>query len=170
MKNVKTLTATILIGMGLLMGGCGSNTNQPNMQAKVECGYVHGDFGSYTASNPVQLEVGKQFGFKGATFDSKKVGVTDDGKQKAYGLIIRNEQLCLYEIDVTDKKDWKELDNKNNTYVADEVTREKILLADLVNEGIYPMEKVKDVSTLYKFVDVTIVKAHLVHTHTKECK
>lgn len=31
MKNVKTLTATILIGMGLLMGGCG--TNQPNMQA-----------------------------------------------------------------------------------------------------------------------------------------
>lgn len=33
MKNVKTLTATILIGMGLLMGGCGSNTNQPNIQA-----------------------------------------------------------------------------------------------------------------------------------------
>ena len=30
MKNVKTLTATILIGMGLLMGGCGNN--QPNMQ------------------------------------------------------------------------------------------------------------------------------------------
>lgn len=30
MKNVKTLTVTILIGMGLLMGGCGSN--QPNMQ------------------------------------------------------------------------------------------------------------------------------------------
>lgn len=32
MKNVKTLTATILIGMGLLMGGCGSN--QPNTQAQ----------------------------------------------------------------------------------------------------------------------------------------
>lgn len=31
MKNIKTLTATILIGMGLLMGGCGNN--QPNMQA-----------------------------------------------------------------------------------------------------------------------------------------
>lgn len=31
MKNAKTLTATILIGMGLLMGGCGSN--QPNTQA-----------------------------------------------------------------------------------------------------------------------------------------
>lgn len=32
MKNVKTLTATILIGMGLLMGGCG--TNQSYMQAQ----------------------------------------------------------------------------------------------------------------------------------------
>lgn len=32
MKNVKTLTATILIGMGLLMGGCG--TNQSNMQVQ----------------------------------------------------------------------------------------------------------------------------------------
>ena len=31
MKNVKTLTATILLGMGLLMGGCGNN--QPSMQA-----------------------------------------------------------------------------------------------------------------------------------------
>lgn len=31
MKKVKTLTATILIGMGLLMGGCG--TNQQTMQA-----------------------------------------------------------------------------------------------------------------------------------------
>lgn len=33
MKNAKTLTATILLGMGLLLGGCGSNTAQPNMQA-----------------------------------------------------------------------------------------------------------------------------------------
>lgn len=31
MRNAKTLTATILLGMGLLLGGCGSN--QPNMQA-----------------------------------------------------------------------------------------------------------------------------------------
>ena len=36
MKNVKTLTATILIGMGLLMGGCGSNqqTTQPTQQTQ----------------------------------------------------------------------------------------------------------------------------------------
>lgn len=32
MKKVKTLTATILIGMGLLMGGCGNN--QQTMQAQ----------------------------------------------------------------------------------------------------------------------------------------
>lgn len=32
MKNVKTLTASILVGMGLLLGGCGTNTQQPNIQ------------------------------------------------------------------------------------------------------------------------------------------
>ena len=35
MKNVKTLTATILIGMGLLMGGCGTNQQvQPTTQTQ----------------------------------------------------------------------------------------------------------------------------------------
>ena len=34
MKNVKTLTATILIGMGLLMGGCGSNQQTTMQQAQ----------------------------------------------------------------------------------------------------------------------------------------
>lgn len=32
MKNVKTLTAAILLGLGLLAGGCGNN--QPNMQGQ----------------------------------------------------------------------------------------------------------------------------------------
>lgn len=37
MKNVKTLTATILIGMGLLMGGCGTNQQiQPTTQTQTE--------------------------------------------------------------------------------------------------------------------------------------
>lgn len=37
MKNVKTLTATILIGMGLLMGGCGTNQQTvPTTQAQTE--------------------------------------------------------------------------------------------------------------------------------------
>lgn len=34
MRNAKTLTATILIGMGLLMGGCGSNTPTQTTQAQ----------------------------------------------------------------------------------------------------------------------------------------
>lgn len=34
MKNVKTLTATILIGMGLLMGGCGTQTQMDATQAQ----------------------------------------------------------------------------------------------------------------------------------------
>lgn len=42
MKNVKTLTATILLGMGLLMGGCGTNTQQPML--------VQMDDGKYTMS------------------------------------------------------------------------------------------------------------------------
>lgn len=40
MKNVKTLTATILLGMGLLVGGCGNN--QPTQQL------VQLDNGKYT--------------------------------------------------------------------------------------------------------------------------
>ena len=42
MKNVKTLTATILLGMGLLVGGCGNN--QPAQQL------VQLDNGQYTMS------------------------------------------------------------------------------------------------------------------------
>lgn len=42
MKNVKTLTATILIGMGLLMGGCGTQTQEPTL--------VQLDNGKYTMS------------------------------------------------------------------------------------------------------------------------
>lgn len=36
MKNVKTLTATILIGMGLLMGGCGTQTQMEATQAPTQ--------------------------------------------------------------------------------------------------------------------------------------
>lgn len=43
MKNVKTLTATILLGMGLLVGGCGNNQDQPKL--------VQLDNGQYTMSS-----------------------------------------------------------------------------------------------------------------------
>lgn len=42
MKNVKTLTAAILLGIGLLVGGCGNNTTQPKL--------VQLDNGQYTMS------------------------------------------------------------------------------------------------------------------------
>lgn len=42
MKNVKTLTATILLGMGLLVGGCGNNQETPHL--------VQMDNGQYTMS------------------------------------------------------------------------------------------------------------------------
>lgn len=42
MKNVKTLTATILLGMGLMIGGCGSQQDTPHL--------VQLDDGKYTMS------------------------------------------------------------------------------------------------------------------------
>lgn len=174
---MKKLTLAIMLGLGIMVSGCGhiDTTQMDNavtkVPQKVECNYKHGDFGSYTASNPVQLEVGKQFGFKGATFNSKKATVTDDNKQVVYGLISRDTSIALYEVDVTNAPNgWDKLENSNNVYVVDNIIRERALVADLVNEGIYPIEQVKNVNDLYNFADITIVNAHIVHTHTKECK
>lgn len=169
---MKKLVVATMIGLSILgLAGCGNNT-QTTAQQKVQCQYMkvtQSDMGPHSASFPV-IDNGSTFNFSGATFDSKKVEVTDDGKQIAKGLISRKTNICLYEIDVTGKTGWDKLENRNNVYMADEVVREKVLVADLVNEGIYPMEKVNDVNDLYKFANVTIVKGHLVHTHTKECK
>lgn len=163
---MKKLAVAVMLGLGVLVSGCGNN--QPTQQqTKIECGYVHGNFGSHTASNPVQLEVGKQFGFSGATFDSKRL---DGENKKVYGLVVKNG-VCLYEVDVNNApQGWEKLENQNNVYVVDNITRERMLVSDLVDMGIYPMEKVKDVNDLLKFVDVTTVQAHIVHHHTKECK
>lgn len=163
---MKKLAVAIMLGLGIMVSGCG-NTQPTQQTQKIECGYTHGDFGSYTASNPVQLEVGKQFGFSGATFDSKRL---DAENSIVYGLITRKQQVCLYEVNVKDAQGWDKLENKNNVYVADEVIRQRMLVADLVDADIYPLEKVDNVNDLGKFVDVTIVKAHIVHTHNEECK
>lgn len=170
--NVRKLTVAILFGV-CLIGGCShghvdttDNTNKATQ--KVECNYQHGDFGSYTASNPIELVQGKQFGFNGsAHFDSKRL---DTENKKVYGLVIKNG-VCLYEVDVNNAPNgWNTLENQNNVYVADEVIRERMLIGDLVDQGIYPIEKVDNINDLLKFVDVTIVKAHIVHIHTKDCK
>lgn len=165
---MKKLALAIMLGLGVMVSGCGNTDTATHQQTtKVECGYTHGDFGSYTASNPVQLDVGKQFGFNGAKFDTKGI---DGENKKLYGVIIR-DGVGLYEIDVNNApQGWDKLENSDNVYQVDEVVRGRALVGDLVDEGIYPMEKVKDVSDLLKFVDVTTVKAHIVHHHTKECK
>lgn len=165
---MKKLAIAVMLGLGIMVSGCGNQQTTQQQTTKVECGYEHGDFGGYTASNPVQLEVGKQFGFGGAMeFDSKRI---DAENHKVYGLVIRDD-VALYEVDVNNApQGWDKLENRNNVYIADNIIRERMLVGDLVDQGIYPIEKVKDVSDLLKFVDVTIVQAHIVHHHTKECK
>lgn len=172
---------SIKIAIGVIMGcmvinGCMSNSTPKETkpvtqqeQQKIECGYEHGSFGSYTASNPIQLQVGQQFGFGGAMeFDSKRI---DAENHKVYGLVIRDDDVALYEIDVNNApKGWDKLENKQNVYVADDVIRERMLVADLVDAGAYPLKKVDNVNDLGKFVDVTLVKAHIVHVHNEECK
>ena len=104
MKNVKTLTAAILLGLGLLAGGCGNN-QQTTQQTKQACEYNKvdvGAMGSYSASQPV-IDNGMTFSFnRNVEFNSKKVDVVD-GKQMVYAIITKDDALCLYEIDVLAK-------------------------------------------------------------------
>lgn len=164
---MKKLAVAIMLGLGVMVSGCG-NHQQVEQAQKVECGYTHGYFGSYTASNPVQLEVGEQFGFNGSVkFDVKRINAED---HILYGVVIKDGDVGLYQVNVSGANGWDRLENKNNVYMADEVIRDKVLVADLVESGVYPKEKLENISDLGKFVNVTIVKGHIVHTHAKECK
>lgn len=100
---MKKLTAAILLSLGLLVGGCGSN--QPAQQV---CEYNKVDvdaMGSYSASQPV-IDNGMTFSFnRYVKFNSKKADVVD-GKQMIYAIITKDDSLCLYEIDVTGKDGW----------------------------------------------------------------
>lgn len=167
MKNVKTLTAAILLGMGLLVGGCGSQQPvQHKQQVKQVCVYDKvdvGGMGSYSASQPV-IDNGMTFSFNNAVnFKSKKVDIVE-GKQMLYAMITKDDSLCLYEIDVAGKDGWGKLENPNNVYQVDTVERAEVLAYDLYNMGL-PID-----TEINKMVHVTHIKGHLVHTHTKECK
>lgn len=165
---MKKLTAAILLGIGLLAGGCGNN--QPNMQANNQtqqtCEYNKVDMdamGSYSASRPV-IDNGMTFSFdRNVKFNSKKVDVVDD-KQIVYAIITKDDALCLYEIDVTGKDGWGKLENTKNVYQVDTVECTQVLAYDLYNMGL-PID-----TEVNKIVHVTHIKGHLVHTHTKECK
>lgn len=166
MKNIKTLTATILLGIGLLVGGCGNQQPSTHQQNKQICTYNKvdlKDMGSYSASNPI-MDKGMTFNFNNAVqFNSKKVDVVDN-KKVIYATVAKDENLCLYEIDVTDKQGWKKLENTNNVYQVDYVEHAQSSAFDVYNMGIAVD------CDLNKIVNVTYIKGHIVHTHTKECK
>lgn len=154
---MKTLTAAILLSLGLLVGGCGSN--QPAQQVceynKVDVGAM----GSYSASQPV-IDNGMTFSFnRNVKFNSKKADVVD-GKQMVYAITTKDDSLCLYEIDVTGKDGWGKLENTKNVYQVDTVERTQVLAYDLYNMGL-PID-----TEVNKMVIVTHIKGHLVHTHT----
>lgn len=155
MKNVKTLTATILIGMGLLMGGCGSN--QPTQQ-KVQCEYTQVDtLGSYSASNPL-VDTGKLFSFNGTQFDNKQLDVDEQGNKIVKAIVIRKDHIAMYEVNVsTLGEGWGKLENSNNVYLVDEVVRERV--------PAYELGQLSQSDNAFDMVGVTFVKAHGVHTH-----
>lgn len=168
------------IAIGVIMGcmvinGCMSNSTpkenkpavQQEQQVKQVCEYNNIDekgMGSYTASEPIHLTNGMKFSFSNVVeFNGKKVDIVD-GRSIVYATITKNESLCLYEIDVTDKQGWDKLQNPNNVYQVDSVERAEVLAYDLYNMGL-PID-----TEVNKMVHVTHIKGHLVHTHTKECK
>ena len=164
---MKKLAVATMIGLSLLVGGCGNNDVQTTQQVKQVCEYNNIDekgMGSYTASCPIRLTNGMKFSFSNAVeFNGKKVDIVD-GKQMVYSVIAKDDSLCLYEIDVTDKQGWDKLQNPNNVYQVDTIERAEVAAFDLYSMGL-PID-----TELNKMVHVTHIKGHLVHTHSKECK
>lgn len=158
MKNVKTLTATILFGMGLLMGGCGSQQAQPTTQNKVHCEYNQTEkLGFYSASNPI-MGNGQLFTFNGTKFDNKINDIDENGNKIVKAIVIRPEHVCMYEVNVSTLQDgWGTLENSENVYMVDVITKERV--------PAYELGNLSKADNALDMVDVTIVKAHGVHTH-----
>lgn len=159
MKNVKTLTAIILIGMGLLIGGCGTNqqATQPT-QNKVQCEYNQNEkLGSYSASNPV-MGNGQLFTFNGTNFDNKINDIDENGNKIIKAIVIRKDHVCMYEVNVsTLQEGWNTLENRNNVYMVDTITKERV--------PAYELGELSQADNALDMVDVTLVTAHGVHTH-----
>ena len=162
MKKANLLVAALLVMS--FAGGCGNNQNQ----ATTHCAYTvdsqASNLGRGSASNPVALDNNIKFNFaQSMQFDKKIVDIVD-GHKIVKALINNGENLCLYEIDVTDVEGWDTLENKNNVYQVDSITREKVSAIELYDMGLYNGDD------LTKLCNVTTVKGHLVHTHTDACK
>lgn len=155
MKNVKTLTAAILLGLGLLAGGCGNN--QP-VQQKMTCNYTQVEkLGSYSASNPL-VDTNKLFSFNGTEFNNKQLDVDENGNKIVKAIVIRKDHIAMYEVNVSTFADgWGKLENRNNVYQVDEVVRERV--------PAYELGNLSQAENAMDMVDITFVKAHGVHTH-----
>lgn len=155
MKNVKTLTAAILLGLGLLAGGCGNNQQA---QQKVVCDYTKVEkLGSYSASNPL-VDTNKLFSFNGTEFNNKQLDVDENGNKIVKAIVIRKDHIAMYEVNVSTFADgWGKLENRNNVYQVDEVVRERV--------PAYELGNLSQAENAMDMVDVTLVKAHGVHTH-----
>ena len=157
MRNAKTLTATILLGMGLLLGGCGSDTAQPT-QNKVQCEYSQTEkLGSYSASNPI-MNNGQLFIFNGTKLDNKINDIDGNGNKIVKAIVIRKDHVCMYKVNVSTLQDgWGTLENRNNVYMVDTITKERV--------PAYELGELSQADNALDMVDVTLVTAHGVHTH-----
>ncbi len=155
--NMKTLGA-ILVGGIVLIGGCNHQTPDKTATTKPQCEYNQVEkLGGYSASNPI-IDANKLFTFNGTKFDNKIVDVDENGNKIVKAIVIRKDHIAMYEVNVSTFADgWGTLENKNNVYQADEVTRERV--------PAYELGNLSQAENAMDMVDVTLVKAHGVHTH-----
>lgn len=154
---MKKLALAIMLGLGVMMSGCGNNT--------IKCEYtqIH-TLMSGSSASPC-LNKGDKFNFNNPKFDNKIQDINENGEKVVKVLKNNGDKITIYEINVSTLKDgWGTVENENNVYVADAVKIEKIPAYQLAEIGLY------NGNNLAEMVTATHVKAHGVHTHGKECK
>lgn len=152
---MKKLVLATMVCLGLLVSGCGSNTQQTQ---KVVCEYNQNEkLGSYSVFNPIVAN-GQLFSFNSTKFDNKQVDIDENGNKIVKAIVIRKDHIAMYEVNVSTFNDgWGTLENNKNVYQVDEIVKERVPAYELGNLSL--AENAMDM------VDVTLVKAHGVHTH-----
>lgn len=114
MKNIKVLTATILLGMGLMIGGCGNNNTDINNVPTVQQAQVV-TLDSTTIDKP-QLRVGDTVRFHNVQ-PKFQVGTIANGRKilnETYG---GEHGVTMYTVDITDIPK-----GSNAVFIVDSVT------------------------------------------------
>ena len=163
MRKANLLVAALLVMS--FAGGCGNNQSTETTHCAYTVSSQASDLGHGSASNPVRLDNNIKFNFSSSMYFDKKIVDIVDGRKIVKALVNNGENLCIYEIDVTDAPDgWDKLENKNNVYQVNSIERQKVSAMELYNIGLYNGDD------LTKVCNTTIVKGQLVHTHTDVCK